>query len=106
MLLTPFHVSAQYSIIMSYLSGASEEGELYLVPKHDSLMGAELARYIYERVTGGQAIRLDFKWLQSSSYITTMTECTGVPAGEYYVAWKAVTDNTHPKIKAVKVMGG
>ena len=31
-------------------------------------------------------------------------ECNGINDGEYYLAWKAVTDNTSPMIRSVKIV--
>ena len=47
-----------------------------------------------------------FEWLYSANFITTLISCSDIPAGEYYLAWTGVSDNTHPKIKSIKIMGG
>ena len=106
MCLTAFRATAASSIIISYVSGATDTGDLYLVKKVDGKSGAELARYIYEAITDGTAIKLGFQWLFSNSYISVLTECSGITSGDYYLAWKAVSDNTHPLIKTIKVLEG
>ena len=48
---------------------------------------------------------MPFGWLGTvGNYINVLHECSGISAGEYYLAWKAITDNTSPMIRAVKVV--
>ena len=69
------------------------------------LSPAETARYIHEKLSGGEAISIPFGWLGSvGNFITVLHDCGSVSADDYYLAWKAVTDNTHPMIRAVKVL--
>ena len=66
---------------------------------------AETARYIPEKLSGGEAISIPFGWLGSvGNYISVLHDCSGVSADDYYLAWKAVTDNTSPMIRTVKVL--
>jgi len=91
---------------MSYKSGATDIGEMWLVPKNnDTLSPADTARYIYEAIQNNQAVSVPFGWLGTvGNYINVLHECSGINAGEYYLAWKAITDNTSPMICAVKVV--
>ena len=51
------------------------------------------------------AISVPFGWLGTvGNYVNVLHECSGISAGEYYLAWKAITDNTSPMIRAVKVV--
>ena len=36
--------------------------------------------------------------------INVLHECNGISSGDYYLAWKAITDNTSPMIRSVKVV--
>ena len=92
--------------MMSYKSGFTELGEMWLVPKSEQKMSAaDTARYIYESVQNSNAVFLPFNWMDSVGiYATVLHDCTNVPAGDYYLAWKSVTDNTHPMIRSVKVL--
>ena len=48
---------------------------------------------------------MPFGWLGTvGNYINVLHECNGISAGEYYLAWKAITDNTSPMIRSVKVV--
>lgn len=100
------HITATKKIMMSYKSGFTELGEMWLVPKNTQEMSAaDTARYIYESVQNSNAVFLPFNWMDSVGiYVTVLHDCTNVPTGDYYLAWKSVTDNTHPMIRSVKVL--
>lgn len=92
-------------IMISYLSGATEDGSLYLVPKPEKI-DVPVTIYVNNQITASNAISLNFKWLQSESFIATVTECSGVSDGEYYLAWIGRSNNSHPKIKSIKILEG
>ena len=100
------HISSSNKIMMSYKSGATDIGEMWLVPKNnDTLSPADTARYIYEAIQNNQAVSVPFGWLGTvGNYINVLHECNGINDGEYYLAWKAVTDNTSPMIRSVKIV--
>ncbi len=79
---------------------------MWLVPKNaGTLSPAETARYIHETITAGQAVTVPFNWLQTGdNYATVLIDCGNITSGDYYLAWKAVTDNTHPYIRNIKVL--
>ena len=106
MCVEPVHISSSNKIMMSYKSGATDIGEMWLVPKNnDTLSPADTARYIYEAIQNNQAVSVPFGWLGTvGNYINVLHECNGINDGEYYLAWKAVTDNTSPMIRSVKVV--
>ncbi len=106
MILQPFSISKNSGIVLTYQSGASAVGELYLMRKISGRTYAELAQVVYEQIQSGNAVRLEFQWLQSNDFISVLVDCTDVAVGQYYLVWKGVSDNTHPKIKAIKVLGG
>ena len=103
MCVEPVHISSSNKIMMSYKSGATDIGEMWLVPKNnDTLSPADTARYIYEAIQNNQAVSVPFGWLGTvGNYINVLHECNGINDGEYYLAWKAVTDYTSPKIRSV-----
>ena len=103
--LTPVALTSSMNLILSYTVGASQDAEFYLVKKTDKT-GAELAQYIYEEIQAGNAVTLQFKWLYSDTYISVMQSLENVPDGEYYLAFKGTSDNSHPMIKSIKLMGG
>ena len=106
MCVEPVHISSSNKIMMSYKSGATDIGEMWLVSKNnDTLSPADTARYIYEAIQNNQAVSVPFGWLGTvGNYINVLHECNGINDGEYYLAWKAVTDNTSPMIRSVKVV--
>lgn len=108
MCITPVRITAAKNILISYKSGANDTGEMWLVPKSPTeLSAAETARYIYEQILGGTAVSVPFGWLYSpDSYTSVLLSCDGITAGEYYLAWKAVSDNTHPYIRLLKILEG
>ena len=99
----PLSLTKNAEIVMSYQSGSSEAGSLYLVQKPqkiDILIGV----YVNTEIDANRAVSLDFQWLQSDNFITTITECTGISDGEYYLAWVGRSNNSHPKIRFLKVL--
>lgn len=90
-------------IMISYLSGATEDGSLYLVPKPEKI-DVPITIYVNNQITASNAITPNFKWLQSESFITTVTECSGISEGEYYLAWVGRSNNTHPYIRNIKIL--
>ena len=103
--LTPVVLTSSMHLILSYTVGASQDAEFYLVRKTDKT-GSELAQYIYEEVQAGNAVALQFKWLYSDTYISVMQSLENVPDGEYYLAFKGTSDNSHPMIESIKFMKG
>ena len=92
-------------IVMSYQSGSSEAGSLYLVQKPQKI-DIPIGVYVNTEIDANRAVSLDFQWLQSETFITTITECTGISDGEYYLAWVGRSNNSHPKIRFLKVLEG
>ena len=103
--LTPVTLTSSMHLILSYIVGASQDAEFYLVRKTDKT-GSELARYIYEEILAGNALELSFKWLYSDTYISVMQSLENVPDGEYYLAFKGTSDNSHPMVESIKFMKG
>ena len=103
---TPVALTPSMSILFSYRSGAADVGEMWLVPKNvGNLSPAETARYIRETIMAGQAVGIPFNWLQTAdNYTTVLIACESITSGEYYLAWKAVSDNTHPYIRTIKIL--
>lgn len=106
MCVEPIHISSSNKIMMSYKSGATDIGEMWLAPKNnDTLSPADTARYIYEAIQNNQAVSVPFGWLGTGgNYINVLHKCSNISDGEYYLAWKAVTDNTSPMIRSVKIV--
>ena len=106
MCVEPVHISGSNKIMLSYKSGATDIGGMWLVQKSNQQMSAaDTTRYIYEAILNNQAVSVPFGWLGSvGNYINVLHECSGINTGEYYLAWKAVTDNTSPMIRSVKVV--
>lgn len=106
MCVEPVRITPSKSILFSYTSGATDIGEMWLVPKNnDTLSPADTARYIYEAIQNNQAVSVPFGWLGTvGNYINVLHECNGINDGKYYLAWKAVTDNTSPMIRSVKIV--
>ena len=90
-------------IVMSYQSGSSEAGRLYLVQKPQKI-DIPIGVYVNTEIDANRAVSLDFQWLQSDTFITTITECTSISDGEYYLAWVGRSNNSHSKIRFLKVL--
>ena len=101
----PLSLTKNAEIVMSYQSGSSETGSLYLVPKPQKI-DIPIGVYVNTEIDANRAVSLDFHWLQSDTFITTITECTGISDGEYYLAWVGRSNNSHPNIRFLKVLEG
>ena len=99
----PLSLTKKTEIVMSYQSGSSEAGSLYLVQKPQKI-DIPIGVYVNTEIDANRAVSLDFQWLQSDTFITTITECTGISDGEYYLAWVGRSNNSHPKIRFLKVL--
>ena len=105
MFLTPVAITSKMKLFLSYMVGASQGAEFYLIPKTDKT-GAELAQYIYEEIKAENTLKLSFKWLYSDTFISVMQSLENVSDGEYYLAFKGTSDNSHPMVKSIKFMKG
>lgn len=101
--LTPVAITSKMKLLLSYMVGASQDAEFYLVKKTDKT-GSELAQYIYEEIKAENALKLSFKWLYSDTFISVMQSLENVSDGEYYLAFKGTSDNSHPMVKSIKFM--
>ena len=101
----PLSLTKNAEIVMSYQSGSSEAGRLYLVQKPQKI-DIPIGVYVNTEIDANRAVSLDFHWLQSDTFITTITEYTGISDGEYYLAWVGRSNNSHPKIRFLKVLEG
>ena len=101
----PLSLTKNAEIVMSYQSSSSEAGSLYLVQKPQKI-DIPIGVYVNTEIDANRAVSLDFQWLQSDTFITTITECTGISDGEYYLAWVGRSNNSHPKIRFLKVLEG
>lgn len=103
MFLTPVAITSKMKLILSYLVGASQDTEFYLVKKTDKTR-AELAQYIYKEIKAENASKLSFKWLYSDTFISVIQSLENISDGEYYLAFKGTSDNSHPMVKSIKFM--
>ena len=103
MFLTPVAITSKMKLLLSYSVGVSQDAEFYLVKKTEKT-GSELAQYIYEEIKAENALKLLFKWLYSDTFISVMQSLENVSDGEYYLAFKGTSDNSHPMVKSIKFM--
>ena len=103
MFLTPVAITSKMKLILSYLVSASQDAEFYLIPKTDKT-GSELAQYIYEEIKAENALKLSLKWLYSDTFISVIQSLENISDGEYYLAFKGTSDNSHPMVKSIKFM--
>ncbi len=103
MFLNPVAITSKMKLLLSYMVGASQDAEFYLVKKTNKT-GSELAQYIYEEIKAENALKLSFKWLYSDTFISVMHSLENVSDGEYYLAFKGTSDNSHPMVKSIKFM--
>lgn len=98
--ITPVSVTAASQIAMQFLSGSTESGIMRLVQSNSGTASDILSK----AQTDGSYIDLSLQWLYSTDYITTLTPCTSVTAGQYYLVWVGRSNNSHPMIKSIKAI--
>ena len=103
MFLAPVTITSKMKLLLRYMVGASQDAEFYLVKKTDKT-GSELAQYIYEEIKSENASKLSFKWLYSDTFISVIQSLENISDGEYYLAFKGTSDNSHPMVKSIKFM--
>mgnify|MGYP002674747867 FL=1 len=103
--LTPVAITSKMKLLLSYMVGASQDAEFYLVKKTDKT-DSELAQYIYEEIKAENALKLSFKWLYSDTFISVIQSLENISDGKYYLAFKGTSDNSHPMVKSIKFMKG
>ncbi len=91
-------------IVMTYCSGVTERGEMYLVPADGKKADDTVQNYIYTSVCSGNRYELSFHWLDCSEFISELIHCSGVTAGKYYLCWVGRSDNTHPVISDITII--
>ena len=96
------NLSEKSRISMCYQSDATENGNLYLVPKPER-NDVPISVYVYTQIQNGTAIKVTFQWLYSDSCITTLSDCN-VSNGTYYFAFAGRSNNTHPVVKRIQVL--
>ena len=101
---TAVKISSNSKIIMKYMSSANENGMFYFVAVSGRGENVPIADHIFNKIKSGDCIEIAFEWLYSADFITTLTSCENVPNGEYYLAWAGRSNNSHPRIKSVKVL--
>lgn len=93
-------------VILEYLADANSDSELCLISPDGRPEDTPIADFIFEKIKNNDCHRISFEWLYSANYITILISCSDIPAGDYYLAWTGISDNTHPKIKSIKIMEG
>lgn len=96
-------LTSDSKVQICYNSGATEDGELYLIAPPGGKIDIPITAYVKGEIDRGRAVLLDFQWLQSQKFITTEISCGGINPGEYYLAWVGRSNNTRPMIRSVKV---
>ncbi len=99
-------ITPNSKIAMEYLSAANESGMFYLVAVSGRGENVPIADHIFNKIKVGDCFEVSFEWLYSADFITMLTSCENVPSGEYYLAWTGRSNNSHPKIKSIKIMEG
>lgn len=98
--IVPISVKSATQIAMQFLAGSTESGIMRLVQSDIGTASDILTK----AQTTGNYTDLSMQWLYSSDYITTLTPCTGVTTGNYYLVWVGRSNNSHPKIKTISAI--
>lgn len=103
---TAVKITPNSKIVMEYLSAANESETFYFVAVSGRGENVPIADHIFNKIKAGDCFEVSFEWLYSADFIATLTSCENVTSGEYYLAWVGRSNNSHPKIKSIKIMEG
>lgn len=98
-------ITQNSKVLLEYLASANSDSELCFVSPDGRSENTPIADFIFEKIKNNDCRKVLFEWLYSANYITTLISCSDIPAGEYYLAWTGVSDNTHPLVKRIQVLG-
>ncbi len=98
-------ISTNSKVMLEYLAGANAESELCFISLDGRPENTPITDFIFEKINNNDCRKVPFEWLYSANYITTLISCTDIPAGKYYLAWTGVSDNTHPLVKRIQILG-
>lgn len=98
---TPVTVTPSSQIAVRFLSGSTESGIIRLV-KSDSGTPEDI---LAKAKTDGEYTEIPMQWIYSTDYVTTLTPCENAESGDYYLVWVGRSNNTHPLVKSITVMG-
>lgn len=98
---TPVTVTPSSQIAVRFLSGSTESGIIRLV-KSDSGTPEDI---LAKAKTDGEYTEIPIQWIYSTEYVTTLTPCENAESGDYYLVWVGRSNNTHPLVKSITVMG-
>lgn len=93
-------VNSETMIAIKFISNSNEDGILRLVKSETGT--AE--NILTNAQTEGKYIDLPFQWVYTSSYIITLTECTIVEPGKYYLVWVGRSNNIKPMIQNILII--
>ena len=97
-------ITPNSKVLLEYLAGANSDSELYFVSPDGRSESTPIADFIFEKIKNNDCRKVPFEWLYSANYITTLILCSDIPAGEYYLAWTGVSDNTHPLVRRIQIL--
>ena len=93
-------VNSETMIAIKFISNSNEDGILRLV-KSETNTAEDI---LTNAQTEGKYIDLPFQWVYTSSYIITITECTIVEPGKYYLVWVGRSNNIKPIIQSIMII--
>lgn len=97
-------VNSSTSFVITYQSGAAENGRVFLVPASGKSDTDTTQNYIYTSISNGNCSELSFAWLQTSDFVTVLTPLNTVAPAEYYICWLGRSNNTKPIVRKVYLL--
>ena len=99
-------ITPNSKVLLEYLAGANSDSELCFISPDGRSQDTPIADFVFEKIKNNDCHKIPFEWLYSADFITVLIPCSDITAGDYYIAWTGVSNNTHPKIKSIKIMEG
>lgn len=100
----PIRVDENTVVVMSYISGVTEKGEMYLIPADGKSIDDTVQNYIYTSIFNGNRYDQKFWWLDCREFISHLIPCRVPEPGNYYLCWLGRSDNTHPIISDITII--
>lgn len=106
---TPMTIDSSQLLLYGYICGSLKSGEsIKFIPSGlvSGTTNLEKAQSIQTLLADNNSsiISIPFEFVYATNGVTEAVSLADVPAGEYYVAWTATSDNSSPKINDITIV--
>lgn len=106
---TPMTIDSSQLLLYGYICGSLKSGEFIKFIPSSMVNGStnlEKAQSIQTLLANNDPsiVSIDFEFVYAINGVTEAVSLADVPAGEYYIAWTATSDNSSPKINDITIV--